>query len=184
MGSLSVKLALIFLVASIGAPLSFFAQPSRVIGGTQVKDVSHYYPQGRPTAFVYPLMDPRISSKYGRRVHPIRRFSARHHGIDLAAPVGSPIRSIAEGRVVFADPYAGFGKLVVIQHHGQLTSHYAHCDRIRVQPGQWVKAGQIIAEVGSTGLSTGPHLHLEIRISGEPRNPEAFIPGLGAEAQG
>lgn len=137
-----------------------------------------------PMSYVYPVMAPRLSSNYGFRVHPIRRFSHKHKGIDLAAPVGSPIRAIAAGTVVFADPYAGYGKLVVVQHNKHLTSHYAHCDKIKVRPGQKVKAGEIISEVGNSGRSTGPHLHLEIRIDGIPRNPESFIPGLAEAAQG
>lgn len=139
-----------------------------------------------PSAYVYPLMTPRLSSGYGPRgpIRRIRTFSHTHHGIDLAAPVGSPIRAVKSGVVVFADPYAGFGKLVVIKHDDHMTSHYAHCDNITIRPGQVVKAGQIIAAVGSTGLSTGPHLHFEIRIDGKPQNPELFIRGLAAQAQG
>lgn len=141
-------------------------------------------PNQVPRSFVYPVMAPRLSSDFGFRIHPIRRFSHKHSGIDLAAPVGSPIRAVAAGRVVFADPYAGFGNLVVIQHTSHLTSHYAHCYSLKVRPGQQVKAGEIIALVGNTGMSTGPHLHFEIRIDGEPRNPEAFIPGLADEGEG
>jgi murein DD-endopeptidase MepM/ murein hydrolase activator NlpD len=136
------------------------------------------------SGYVYPVMAPRLSSNYGMRIHPIRRFSQQHTGIDLAAPIGSPIRAIAAGTVVFADPYAGFGNLVVIKHNSRLTSHYAHCDKIKIRPGQRVKAGQIISYVGSSGLSTGPHLHFEIRVDGEPRNPESYIPGLAEEAKG
>lgn len=137
-----------------------------------------------PPSFVYPLMAPRLSSAYGERIHPIRRFSHNHQGIDLAAPPGSPIRAIAGGTVVFADPYQGYGNLVVVRHNLRMTSHYAHCQRIAVNPGQQVQAGQIIAYVGSTGTSTGPHLHFEVRVNGKPVNPERFIPGLASEADG
>ena len=137
-----------------------------------------------PTALVYPVMAPRMSSGYGMRIHPIRRFSAQHHGIDLAAPFNTPIRAVSSGRVVFADPYAGYGKYIVVAHGTRLTSHYGHCNSIKVQPGQVVKAGQIIGYVGSSGLSTGPHLHFEIRIDGGPQDPEKFIPGLADEAEG
>ena len=137
-----------------------------------------------PAALVYPVMAPRMSSGYGMRIHPIRRFSAEHHGIDLAAPFNSPIRAVSSGRVVFADPYAGYGKYIVVAHGPRLTSHYGHCNSIKVQPGQAVKAGQIIGYVGSSGMSTGPHLHFEMRIDGAPKDPELFIPGLADEAKG
>jgi murein DD-endopeptidase MepM/ murein hydrolase activator NlpD len=134
--------------------------------------------------FVYPLMGPRLSSDYGNRRHPIKRVTQHHHGIDLAAPAGAPIRAIADGRVMFADPYAGYGKLVVVQHKNGLTSHYGHCSRIAVQPGAFVRAGDIIGMVGSTGISTGPHLHFELRKEGSPVNPERVLPGLADAAQG
>jgi len=135
-------------------------------------------------SFVHPLMGPRLTSKYGMRTHPILRFSKQHSGIDLAAPIGAPIRAVADGQVVFADPFSGFGKLVVIQHKDGFTSHYAHCSKLLVNPGRSLKAGQIVAEVGNTGHSTGPHLHLEIRKDGKALNPEKFIPGLLSKPEG
>lgn len=129
-------------------------------------------------------MGPRLSSSFGMRFHPIKRFSRAHKGLDLAAPVDSPIRAVAGGTVVFADPYAGYGNLVVIKHNGKVTTHYAHCNKIEVHPGQHVKAGQIIATVGNSGHSTGPHLHFEVRFDGEPRDPELFFPGMADQAEG
>lgn len=134
--------------------------------------------------FVYPLMSPRVSSAYGQRIHPIRRFSHKHSGVDLAAPQGTPIRAVATGRVVFSDPYAGYGKLIVLQHSKNTTTHYAHCFEIKVKPGQIVQAGQIIGTVGATGTATGPHLHLEVRINGVPHDPERFFPQLAGKAAG
>ncbi|MFO0416753.1 MAG: M23 family metallopeptidase [Pseudomonadota bacterium] len=136
-------------------------------------------------SMVYPLMGPRASSDYGTRKHPINRKRRHHHdGIDLAAPKGAIIRSIAAGRVVYADPHGGYGNLVVIKHRAGVTSHYGHCESLKVHPGQLVEAGQIIATVGSTGASTGPHLHFEIRKEGVPQNPERYLPGLDLPAQG
>lgn len=129
-------------------------------------------------AFVYPVMAPRRSSDFGKRVHPIRKAVRHHNGVDLAAPTGAPIRSVADGLVVFADSYAKYGNLVTIQHAGGLTTLYGHCETISVQPGQAVRAGQIIATVGNTGGSTGPHLHFETRIDGKPHDPDKFIPAL------
>lgn len=136
------------------------------------------------TAFVYPLVGTRISSDYGRRVHPVRRLVKHHDGIDLAAPNSAPIRSIAEGTVIFADKYKGYGNLVVVRHSGEMTSHYGHCQLIKVRPGQKVKAGQILGLVGKTGVVTGPHLHFEVRVNGVSQDPEKFISGLDIPAEG
>jgi murein DD-endopeptidase MepM/ murein hydrolase activator NlpD len=134
--------------------------------------------------YVHPVMAPRKSSGFGPRIHPIRGYSSKHKGLDLAAPVGVNIRAMAAGKVIFADPYAGYGNLVVVDHGKEITTHYAHCDRLKVHPGDIITAGQIIAEVGSTGASTGPHLHLEVRIKGEAVNPENFFKGLFDKAAG
>ncbi len=135
-------------------------------------------------ALVYPLMGPRLSSDFGKRKHPVFRSVRHHHGVDLAAPEASPIRSIAAGQVVFADPYAGYGNLIVIRHENGMTSHYGHCDTIKTSIGARIRPGQIIGTVGSTGISTGPHLHFEIRLNGNPTDPEQLLPGLAEEALG
>jgi murein DD-endopeptidase MepM/ murein hydrolase activator NlpD len=136
------------------------------------------------TPFVYPVMTPQISSSYGMRKHPLLKFSHKHQGTDLAADLGAPIRSVAPGRVVFADPYARYGNLVVIEHARGVTTHYGHCDKIKIKPGQSVNAGDIIATIGSTGLSSGPHLHFEIRVNGEALDPETIIPDLAKHPDG
>jgi murein DD-endopeptidase MepM/ murein hydrolase activator NlpD len=125
-----------------------------------------------------------MSSDFGLRNHPIKKRQQHHHGIDLAAPMGAPIRAIAAGRVVYADPFGGYGKIVVVRHASGLTSHYGHCSGLSVKIGDNVAAGDIIGAVGSTGLSTGPHLHFEIRIDGVPQNPERYLPGLDSPAEG
>ena len=135
-------------------------------------------------SYVYPLMGTRISSDFGNRNHPVRKIFRHHNGIDLAAPKGAPIRVVRDGMVVFADPHSGYGNLVVVQHTNGLTSHYGHCNTILVRTGQRVRAGQIIATVGNTGITTGPHLHFEIRIKSVPFDPERFIPGLAEMAEG
>lgn len=127
---------------------------------------------------VYPIQGARTSSKYGLRKHPIKKRRIHHHGIDLAAPKSTAIRSIADGVVIYADPHGGYGKFVAIKHSNGITSHYGHCQSIKVGVGQRLKAGQIVATVGSTGLSTGPHLHFEIRRNGKPLNPELIFPDL------
>ena len=135
-------------------------------------------------ALVYPLMSPRVSSKFGKRKHPIFKVSRHHSGIDLAAPRGAPIRAVRGGTVVFADPYAGYGNLVVIKHENGFTSHYGHCHELKTKIFEKVSAGEIIATVGSTGNSTGPHLHFELRRDGKPLNPEEYVPGLTAQPEG
>ncbi len=142
------------------------------------------FPGDALSTFVFPLFAPRKSSPFGERKHPILRKVRHHAGIDLAAPKGTPIRSIMSGTVVFADDYEGYGKLITIRHNDELTSHYGHCDKIKVEVGKRIKAGQIIGTVGETGLASGPHLHFEIRIKGKAYNPELLIPELNSEAKG
>lgn len=134
--------------------------------------------------FVYPVMTPRISSAYGMRKHPLLKFSRKHQGMDLAADLDAPIRAVAGGVVVFADPYAGYGNFVVIRHSEGVTTHYGHCDRIQVKPGQRIQAGTIVGTVGKTGLASGPHLHFELRVNGVAQNPENIIPDLADHPDG
>jgi len=134
--------------------------------------------------FVYPVMTPRLASNYGTRVHPIVKMVRHHNGVDLAAPEGAPIRAVANGIVVFADPYAKYGNLVVVAHGNEITTHYGHCQEIKAKTGKVVKAGEIIGTVGATGGATGPHLHFEIRKAGVPQDPEKYLPALAEEAEG
>jgi murein DD-endopeptidase MepM/ murein hydrolase activator NlpD len=164
-------LSLASLVICFGSlPRSADASPAQL----SAKPISYL-----TSSFVYPLMGPRESSQYGLRHHPIKRKLQHHHdGIDLAAPKGAAIRAIAAGRVMYSDPFGGYGNLIVIKHESGLTSHYGHCDALKVRVGQFVRPGDIIGTVGSTGRSTGPHLHFEIRRNGEPQHPERILPGL------
>ena len=137
-----------------------------------------------PEAAVYPVMSPRLSSSFGSRKHPIKKVSRHHDGVDPAAPKDSPVRAIKAGTIVYADPYGGYGKLVVVQHTDGMTTHYGHLNSIKAQPGKYVKAGEIIGAVGSTGHSTGPHLHLEFRKNGKALNPQIFLKDLIGKAEG
>ncbi|RKO65608.1 peptidoglycan DD-metalloendopeptidase family protein [Desulfofundulus salinus] len=94
-----------------------------------------------------------------------------HEGVDIAAGEGEPIRAVRSGRVTFAGPRGTYGNTVIIDHGDGLETLYAHALQVLVEPGQWVDAGEIIALVGSTGRSTGPHLHLEVRLNGIPYDP-------------
>ena len=122
--------------------------------------------------FIRPVDGP-IVSGFGYRVHPIFRRVKFHYGVDISAPSGKPIRAAAGGVVVFAGWRRAYGNTVIIDHGDGMATLYAHCSRILVGEGEVVKQGQIIALVGSTGLSTGPHLHFEVRRYGEPINPLA-----------
>lgn len=117
----------------------------------------------------------RITSGYGMRHHPILKRSRMHTGVDFGAGNGSPIYAAAGGVVVSASYSGGYGNLVIIDHGGGITTCYAHCSRMNVRSGQSVRKGQQIANVGSTGLSTGPHLHFEVRVNGRPVNPMGRI---------
>lgn len=116
-----------------------------------------------------------ITSNFGLRVHPILGTERFHAGTDFGAPEGTPIHASDRGVVLFAGWYGGYGNTVILDHGNGLTSLYGHASELYVQEGQAVQRGQAIATVGSTGLSTGPHLHFEIRQNGEPVDPLAFL---------
>jgi len=117
-----------------------------------------------------------LSSRFNRsRVHPILNTARPHYGVDVSAPAGTPILASAKGRVVRAGWVPGLGQMVEIDHGFGYVTRYGHASRLHVQAGQSVDRGQLIAEVGSSGLATGPHLHYEIYVNGEPRNPMNFV---------
>ncbi len=114
-----------------------------------------------------------ITSDFGMRKHPVLRKVKMHTGIDIGGSSGNSIVAANKGTVIMAqyDRSGGYGRMVVIDHGGGITTLYAHASKLLVGVGDEVKAGQTIAKVGSTGLSTGPHLHFEVRKDGEPKNP-------------
>lgn len=122
-----------------------------------------------------PVADGYIGSGYGWRTDPFTREMTRHDGIDFAAPQGTPIHAAAGGVVVVAELHPVWGKVVEIDHGNQLMTRYAHASRLTVVAGELVKRGHKIAEVGSTGRSTGPHLHFEVHSKGVAQNPAKFL---------
>jgi murein DD-endopeptidase MepM/ murein hydrolase activator NlpD len=117
----------------------------------------------------------RMTSPYGYRIHPIYKVRKLHTGIDIAAPSGTAIKAAGDGLVVFAGRWGGYGNCVILDHGGGTATLYGHCSRLAVANGGKVTQGQTIAYVGSTGLSTGPHLHFEVRRDGHPVDPMGYL---------
>lgn len=116
-----------------------------------------------------------VVSKYGMRRHPILKKNKMHTGIDIDAKSGASIVAANDGVVILAKSQSGYGNTVIIDHGGGITTLYAHCSKILVKEGAEVKAGDNIAKVGSTGLSTGPHLHFEVRVDGVTKDPLEYV---------
>lgn len=116
-----------------------------------------------------------ITSSFGPRLHPILGYSRMHSGVDMSAGHGQAIKAGGSGRVILASVYGGYGNTIIIDHGGGMTTLYAHQSSFNVSYGDQVGAGDIIGYVGSTGLSTGPHLHFEVRILGSPVNPADYL---------
>ncbi|MHB1392632.1 MAG: M23 family metallopeptidase [Clostridia bacterium] len=118
-----------------------------------------------------------VTSEFGYRMDPFTRQPKGHSGLDIGAAKGTPIHAALDGTVLFVRyKTTGYGYHLAIDHGGGFITLYAHCSKILVTEGQTVKAGDIIAQVGSTGRSTGPHLHFEVRINGEMQNPRSYLP--------
>lgn len=144
-------------------------------------NTDYYTPEGlslRKTFLKSPLRFSRISSFFGTRPHPIRHIRCPHSGIDYAAPTGTPVSCVADGRVISAGWMVGYGRLVRVGHRNGYETRYGHLSGFGkgIKKGAPVTQGQVIGYVGSTGLSTGPHLHYEVRKFGTPVNPLRLNP--------
>jgi len=126
-------------------------------------------PQGTPVSQGF------IGSGFGMRADPFTGRYAMHEGVDFAAPEGTPIFAAAGGVVVTAEKHQGYGNMVKIDHGNGLATLYGHASRLYVKVGDLIKRGQTIAAVGSTGRSTGPHLHFEVHVNGQPKNPAKYL---------
>ena len=124
------------------------------------------------------------ASGFGWRIDPITGQGAQHEGIDFIAPTGTPIVSAADGVVIAAEWHHSYGQMIEIDHGNDLISRYAHASTMLVKPGNLVKRGQKIAEVGSTGRSTGAHLHFEVRLKGAAQDPAKFLLTAASPAPG
>jgi murein DD-endopeptidase MepM/ murein hydrolase activator NlpD len=166
-----VALLLGFTVFKFGIPSPQVPQSSTATSSETVtlgKDAPKFiYPHSTP----YP-----ISSGFGMREHPVTGGQKMHNGIDFSAPSGANILAVADGQVSFAGDMGGCGNAVEINHSGGYLSKYCHALKVLVQKGQSVKAGTPIALVGTTGTSTGNHLHLGIKLNGQYIDPKKIIP--------
>ena len=127
-----------------------------------------------PTIWTAPV-DGRLSSTFGERADPFTRATRFHRGVDIAAPAGTPIRAAQSGTVVFSGHLAGYGNTIIVEHAGGYRTLYGHASRNLVREGDMISAEQVIGEVGSSGRSTGTHLHFELQKGGERLNPQEFL---------
>ena len=130
----------------------------------------------RKAYLLAPMEITRITSGFGMRSHPVYGYSREHTGVDYAAPTGTPVRTIGDGTVTFAGVQSGYGNVIQVKHrNGKDSTLYAHLSRIGVKVGDNVMQGETIGAVGTTGVSTGPHLHFEFRINDEPQDPTEVL---------
>lgn len=128
-----------------------------------------------------PVEGVRMTSDYGMRTHPVLGGRRQHKGVDLAGPTGTPVYATADGTVGMAQWFSSYGNYVQIEHGAGLQTRYGHLSAYTVKPGQVVKKGTLIGYIGTTGRSTGPHLHYEVRVAGEAVNPVPYM--VETEAQ-
>jgi murein DD-endopeptidase MepM/ murein hydrolase activator NlpD len=118
---------------------------------------------------------PKVTSPYGNRFHPVLKKYKLHTGVDLGVPIGTPVYAMSDGVVLISGTNSAYGKMIVIDHGGGISSLYGHLSSLKVSVGDKVKKGQLIAKSGNTGYSTGPHLHFEIRKDGTPIDPNPYL---------
>ncbi len=173
--------------ATIGAPLSIddFAKQLGELSKTvdvkadQMTVLEALLVEGSAQRKFLPTLPPveniNYTSNFGYRIDPFTGHSTFHEGVDFAAESGTPINAAASGKVIYADVHPAYGKAVEIDHGNGLVTRYAHGSELLVKEGDLVVRGQRIARVGSTGRSTGPHLHFEVRLNGVSQNPGRFL---------
>ena len=173
--------------ASIGAPLSIgdFAKQLGELSTTvdvkadQLSVLEALLVEGSAQRKFLPTLPPveniNYTSNFGYRIDPFSGHQTFHEGVDFAAETGTPINAAASGKVIYADVHSAYGKCVEIDHGNGLVTRYAHGSELLVKEGDLVVRGQRISRVGSTGRSTGPHLHFEVRLNGVAQNPGRFL---------
>lgn len=124
-----------------------------------------------------PIAQGRITSRFGYRIHPITKAFGFHSGMDIAAPFDTPIACVLPGKIKETGTNKSYGNYIIVEHSGGFESFYGHCSKIIAQPGAVIRKGEIIAKVGSTGVSTGDHLHFEVRLDGVCFDPQWLLKG-------
>jgi len=156
--------------------------PSKVrAAGEAPTAIGTTFDAGAPKPGLWPVDGGNPSSAYGFRMHPIHNERRFHAGLDIAAPEGREIRAVQRGTVTFAGRHKGFGNMVELRHPDGVVTRYAHASRLHVREGDVVDVGETIADVGSTGQSTGPHLHFEVRERGRTIDPTDYLERLRTE---
>lgn len=145
-----------------------------IVAGQGTPGTSTLGPPSATGSLIWPVRGP-ITSPFGWRMHPIYHRLILHEGIDIGADTGTPIKAADGGRVLIAGWVSGYGNYIAIDHGSGISTGYGHCSAIFVAVGQNVQKGQVIGDVGSTGNSTGPHLHFEVRVRGVPTDPLARL---------
>jgi murein DD-endopeptidase MepM/ murein hydrolase activator NlpD len=148
------------------------------VTSVQIRSLLYDIQSGEPRASSFHCERPvpgYVTSGFGTRYHPVLHTYRTHTGVDFHAGYGEPIHAAASGRVVWAGPRGGYGNAVVIDHGGQFATLYGHSSALYVNVGDHVDAGDTIAAVGATGMATGPHLHFEVRILGQPVDPMDYL---------
>jgi murein DD-endopeptidase MepM/ murein hydrolase activator NlpD len=166
-------------IAQIAGGPAAFAPP--VAGGAFASLVNAVFPQtsvpvssGSGTPMQWPVAG-QITSPFGERKNPMGAGQDFHPGLDIAADEGTPIAAASAGRVISAGPDGGYGNLIVVDDGNGVTTRYGHCSQIFARVGDLISPGQTIGAVGSTGHSTGPHLHFEVRMNDRPVDPAQFL---------
>lgn len=155
-------------------------------GGTDMVEEGPNFQEWNDSAIPAP-MDPlnegHLSSSFGWRKDPINGEDRFHNGIDIAAPEGTPVRAPVQGKVLMSGFSEGYGNFVMLDHGQGVTTLYAHQQENKVKDGEWVERGTLLGAVGSSGRSTGPHLHFEVRRKGAYQNPQAFLGRVSGEIE-
>jgi len=177
-------------IADIQARKQHYAEQLRVqgAGGGSIGEALRVTQAGQEPSGVtvgllaMPLKNTSMGSPFGPRVHPIFGDARLHAGIDMSGNAGDPILASADGMVVLAEPTSGYGNVVVVDHGNTIATLYAHMTADAVTVGQRVAEGELLGFVGSTGFSTGPHLHFEARVGGTPVDPMLYLRPAATES--
>lgn len=178
---LGYAFASLVLVAAITIPdISNWVQSQKLVVAVQnlvqIPIAGNTSKKVSAVRFLFPtLKGTPVTSEFGWRQHPITGERKLHTGIDFGAQFGTPIYAVAGGKVEFSGEKGGYGNAVIIEHNDNLSTLYGHVSKLYVNEGASVAPGQLIALVGSTGFSTGPHLHFEVRINDKPVNPRPYL---------